>query len=466
MRLPRTLSPDQLVSIHDDTVNILETAGIDLRHADAAGFMRQKGFKTEGTKVYITEAQLMDAVASTPGSFTLTSATSGKQVRIGGDHFVMTSTSGPSSVTDVQGNRRPATLADYRDFLRLNHTSDVLELVSPLIVLPTDVPPDRLHVELMVNALTMTDKPCGAVSVDPRGGRQSLEILSHCCGSREKLASDYHAVFNINVLSPLGFAPDEVESLMAIARANQPTTITNMAMSGSTAPIRIEDAVIMGNAEVLGGLVLAQTLRPGLPVIYGSTSAAMDMKTMISTLGSPETLQIQRCMIDLANHYGLACRTGGSLTDAHLPDGRAMSESALTLENAVSHGAHFIMHACGMMSSYLAASFEKWIMDEETCRVLARSLKPLDFQGNDLDTIISMGSRGGYLTHQDTFRMCRSVYRSPWKETRPHDKWVAAGGKTVVEEAQAVVKTRLAAYERPDFGADLEADIRKIMENA
>ena len=264
----------------------------------------------------------MEAIGSTPGCFKITSPTSGRQIEIGGDRFVMTSTSGASSVMDVQGNRRPATQSDYLDFLRLNHTSDVLELVSPLIVYPLDIPADLFHVEMMIYALTMTDKPCGALAVSPEGARQSLEILAHCCGSREKLESDYHSVVNINVLSPLGFSPDEVESLMEIARANQPTTITNMAMSGATAPIRTEDAVVMGNAEILGGLVLAQAFQPGLPVIYGSTSSAVNMNSLSASLGSPETLQIQRCMIDLANYYGLACRTGGSLTDAHLPDGR------------------------------------------------------------------------------------------------------------------------------------------------
>ena len=250
---------------------------------------------------------------------------------------------------------------------------------------------------------------------------------------------------------------------MAIARANQPTTITNMAMCGATAPIRVEDAVVLGNAEILGGIVLAQAIRPGLPVIYGSTSAAMDMNTMIATLGAPETLRIQRCMIDLARYYNLVCRAGGSLTDAHRPDGRAMGESCLTLENAIAHGAHFIMHACGMMSSYLGVGFEKWILDEENCRILKRAAAPMDFDTLNVEDIIVMGSRGEYLTHPETFARCRSVYRSPWKTTPPREAWTTRGATSIEQEAKDIVRERLDAYQRPAFGPALEKELRKKM---
>ena len=139
-----------------------------------------------------------------------------------------------------------------------------------------------------------------------------------------------------------------------------------------------------------------------------------------------------------------------------------MSESALTIENAICHGAHFIMHACGMVSSYLGASFKKWIMDEENCRVLLRSLTYLDFEGADLDTILSPGSNGGYLTHPETFRLCRSLYRSPWKETMSHDKWLHSGANPVTKEADQALQERLNSYERPEFGESLEKDLRKF----
>jgi trimethylamine--corrinoid protein Co-methyltransferase len=463
MREAMSLNIKQLNTIHTKTVELLEGIGIDFHLPAASEWLKRKGFKVNGTKVHITERQLMDAIDATPDHFVLKAPTSDKQVPIGKDDFVLTSTSGATSVITAQGERRNATLSDYLDFLKLNHTSDVLKVVSPLIVQPCDLPSDTGHIDIMIKALTMSDKPCMATAHNPVVTRDSLTLLAHCTGSFQKFESDYHSIFSFNALSPLGFAADQVEAMMMVAKAKQPLTITNMAMGGTTAPIKTEHAIVMGNAEILAGIVFIQSITPGLPVIYGSTSCMTDLVGMISALGAPETLQLQRSVIALASHYNLICRTGGSLTDSHLPDGRGMAESALVLENAICHGAHFIMHACGMISSYLGASFEKWLLDEENCRILSATLKPLDFESVDIEANITSGISGGFLNHPDTFRHCRAAYRSPWKRLRPHDTWYRAGAEDSIVHASQAVKERLASYQRPEFGATLEKELNNLM---
>lgn len=463
MRDAMNLTLNQLGCIHARTLELLETAGVDFRSPKASDFLKKKGFRTDGTRVFITEAQLMDAVDGAPERFTLHSPTSDRRVDIGWDDFVITSTAGANAIMDLDGNRRDALFTDYISFLKLNHTSDVLQAASPLMVQPNDIPAKTAHIRLMIATLTHSDKPCMSLGDGPAAVADSFRLLAGCVGSQKALEARHHTVFLVSVLSPLGFAPHQSDALMAVARANQPMIVANMAMAGSTAPIRVEDAVILGNAEILGGLVLAQAVRPGVPVVYGSTSCSMDMKTMTAGLGSPETLRIHRCAIQLARFYGLPCRTGGSLTDAHLPDGRAMAESALTLENALCHGAHIIMHGCGMVSSYLGTCFEKWLMDEENCRVLTHSLAPLDFESSHMERLLPPGGTAGYLTHPDTFRLCRSQYRSELKAMAPHGKWLAAGSRSFREEVSDCLARRLAEYQRPEFGPALEKELNRLM---
>ncbi|MCG8616719.1 MAG: trimethylamine methyltransferase family protein, partial [Desulfobacterales bacterium] len=88
MRDIDALSPEQLAAIHKNTVRILETTGIDLRHNDAAGMMKKKGFRVDGTRLYIKESQLMAAIASTPSHFTVKSPVTGSKVHIGGDDYI------------------------------------------------------------------------------------------------------------------------------------------------------------------------------------------------------------------------------------------------------------------------------------------------------------------------------------------------------------------------------------------
>ena len=87
-----------------------------MRHKGASELLKKKGFKIDSTRLCITEKQLTEAVDSTPDIFTLKSLISDKQVRIGGNDFIITSTSGATPVIDDQGRRRNATLSDYIGF--------------------------------------------------------------------------------------------------------------------------------------------------------------------------------------------------------------------------------------------------------------------------------------------------------------------------------------------------------------
>jgi trimethylamine--corrinoid protein Co-methyltransferase len=89
------------------------------------------------------------------------------------------------------------------------------------------------------------------------------------------------------------------------------------------------------NAELLAGMALAQMISPGTPLVYGSTSTNIDMKSGALAIGSPELSQLIIAHAQLARYYGLPCRSGGSLTDASFPDSQAGFESMMSLITTV-----------------------------------------------------------------------------------------------------------------------------------
>ena len=97
-------------------------------------------------------------------------------------------------------------------------------------------------------------------------------------------------------------------------------------MGGATAPVQLLGSIVQANAEVLGGLVYAQTVRPGTAVVYGTTSSVMDMGTMGLALGAPEYALISAGCAQMAKRYRLPYRGSGGLTDAKVLDGQAMGE--------------------------------------------------------------------------------------------------------------------------------------------
>jgi trimethylamine--corrinoid protein Co-methyltransferase len=78
-----------------------------------------------------------------------------------------------------------------------------------------------------------------------------------------------------------------------------------MAMAGASGPISISGTLVTHNAEVLGGIVLAQITNPGCPVIYGSSTTTFDMQHGTAVVGVPELGMISAGAANLANYYNL-----------------------------------------------------------------------------------------------------------------------------------------------------------------
>ena len=98
---------------------------------------------------------------------------------------------------------------------------------------------------------------------------------------------------------------------MEFARAGVPINILSMALAGGTSPITLDGTLVVHNAEVLSGIVLAQLVNKGAPVIYGSSTSILDMKCATAPVGSPELGMINAGVANLAQFYNLPSYTAG-----------------------------------------------------------------------------------------------------------------------------------------------------------
>jgi len=62
---------------------------------------------------------------------------------------------------------------------------------------------------------------------------------------------------------------------------------------------------------VLSGLVLNQLARKGSPVVYGSSTTAMDLRLGTASVGTPECAMINAAVARLARYYCLPCFVAG-----------------------------------------------------------------------------------------------------------------------------------------------------------
>jgi len=460
------LSMAQMTKIHDASMALLKNTGIVINEDEALSIFKQHGFKVEGKTVFPTEDQIRKALATAPLSFVIEARNPGKSVAIGEDNFAFFPGYGAPYIIGIDGQQREATMEDYDSFCKLIQTSKYLDMNGWMMVEPFDMPPETVHMDMMLSNMLLCDKPFMGSPASRQGALDGIEMAAILWGSKEKIMEKPVSISLINSLSPLQFSEEMAASLIELARHGQACIVASLIMAGASGPVTLAGVLALQNAEILTGITLAQLVRPGAPVVYGSTSSAMDMKTGALSIGAPELSKVVNYTAQMARFYKLPCRSGGGLTDSLYPDAQAGAESALALYTAARNGVNVILHACGILGSYIAMSFEKFLLDEEVCGMIRQMLKPITItdESIDVEMISKVGPGGQYLTQPKTFKLCRSeFFLSDLMSRKNYDSWSAAGKPKIHEVADSKVSQRLAKYEKPDIDPAIEHDLTEYV---
>jgi trimethylamine--corrinoid protein Co-methyltransferase len=169
----------------------------------------------------------------------------------------------------------------------------------------------------------------------------------------------------------------------------------------------------------------------------------------------------------LARFYNLPSRSGGALTDSKICDSQAGSESMMGQLMATLSGINFVLHSAGILETYMAASYEKFILDDEICGTCKRIKMGEKITGERLavDLISEVGPGGEYLTHPHTFRNFRSEFYQPIIEERSNfNGWQKNGALSIEKRANLKWKEVLENYTEPELPADIERDLRKFVD--
>jgi trimethylamine--corrinoid protein Co-methyltransferase len=447
-------------------MKVLAQSGIRFADDETIDTFKSHGFKVEGHQVYFTEAQVEKALETAPDRFRFHARDPKKSIWIGRHDFALAPTYGPPFIVEADGTHKAGTLADYEKAVKLVQTSPVIDFHAFRYLAPSDVPATTSYLDMVRAALVLSDKPLMGSTDGKIGADNTMRILGLVFG--DKYLDDHPVTMGlINPLSPLSYSSEMASAILGFARRRQPVIIHNMIMAGVSGPIQLPSLMALINAEVLGGIVLAQLVSPGTPVVYGSNSCPIFMKTAGAEIGSPQSLWIFSATTQLARYYSLPCRTGGSLTDSHLPDAQAMAEGALTLTWTLRNGANLVLHAFGQIGCFIGISFEKWIMDEEICGYMRDMPKqyPVTPETIDVSSIIDAGSGGSYITRKETAKYCRGAfYKHKLFNKYDHAGWKKEGALDMVTKSQRIIEERIGNYTMPDMDPALVKDIDALVE--
>ena len=461
------LSSDDLDLIHDQTMRVLAEVGVIVPVGGALEIFTKHGARVDGQRVYLDEGLVSRALSSVPSEFTIHARDAERSVVVGGDGHVLAPAYGAPFVTEPDGTARPALLEDYESLTRLADVLPNMDMSGHMLVEPSDVSPSRSYLFTLRASMVNSSKPFIGSSQGAAGARASAAMAGILFSDQNLIRERPVMMSLINSLSPLGYSGEMIEALMEHARWRQPVVVAPAAQAGASSPVTIAGTLVVQNVEILTGITLSQLINPGTPVVYGSASATVDMRTGNTATGSPELSVFVVCTGQMARYYQLPSRAGGCLTDSHIPDAQAAMESMMSMQTAVHSGINFILHAGGMLSSHLTVSYEKMIIDDEICGMVRRFEKGFDTSAEDLafDVIAGVGPGGSFLMEPHTVERCRTEFYCLSISSRQGiDAWQQQGRLSSLEVARERWRSLLESHVPPAPDAITMAQLDRYIE--
>ncbi|MGE5484015.1 MAG: trimethylamine methyltransferase family protein [Ignavibacteriales bacterium] len=468
----RILQDEDITRIHDGALDILEKAGVMFRSAEAVKTLASAGATVDFHKgvTRFPRQMVLDCVEACPSSVQLFTTDGRPAVRLEGNEFHYAPGSTALKMGDGDGREaREATSSDLRDIVRLVDKLPHIHLQSTAVVV-SDAPREIGDLYRLYIVLKNSSKPVitGAFSV--RGLTDMKDMLAGVAGGEAELAAKPMAIFDVCPSPPLMWTEISTHNIMDCARYGLPVEFISMPLSGANAPATIAGSVVQHTAETLSGIVLAQVIRKGTPVVYGGAPSFFEMRFGTTPMGSIETMMVDMCYAQMGKFYGLPTHTYSATTDSKLLDMQAGLESSLGSVLCALGGVN-VISGPGMYDFLTCQSLLKLVVDNEICGMVYRLMKGADTSGEALavDVIESAGPGADYLSSAHTLKYFKreQYVPGPVIDRRDRKNWSARGGPDMIAKAGEVARKILASPSPSPLPAEradaLDRVVRSVM---
>lgn len=466
MQRYQMLTDDEIVRIHENSLRILENVGVVFTYEPAIEILREHGARVEGQTVYLPKAMVEEKLKCAPSSFTLYSRNAERNVNFDTKKIHYCGPGGSSYVMDRERGRRFSSKEDFIELIKLYQSLDLIEMHHVPCEM-NDVDPDVRNKEVIYQTMKYSDKPLMPFAFGYEEAKECIAMAAVPFGGLDAVRNKPVLLADPCTVTPLSYDEKAIGTLMAFAEYGQIQLINSLCMAGATAPATLAGNVSVQNAEILAGIVLAQCINPGTPVIYSASGSNADMRSGSLAVGSPECAMMSLMNGQLAKYYHLPCRISGAITDSKCVDAQASYESMMNLMTAVMAGANFVLHSGGILATYDTISLEKAMVDYDMMGIVKRIERGIEVDENSLayDVIAEVGPQGQFLTQNHTFMNFRKEHYMPFLSDRSNTaKWEEDGSVSAEQRATEKWQEILAGYIQPEFPADLDKELKKFIE--
>ena len=363
---------DQII---DEAISVLCRIGVVIENPSLLSFLTDHDLPSERStgRVYFKQDIIERAIASTPKSFRMFSRDNSATHHFQGKKVHFTPGSSALYILDpATGRTRKPNTGDYIAYVRVVDQLEAIAAQSTAFI-PSDIHENVSDSYRLFLSLLFSKKPVvtGAFTIESFEIMKDFQILVR--GDENRLRQKPLTIFSCCPTSPLKWSHTTSQNLADCAAWNIPVEIIAMPLAGFISPVSLTGTLIQHTAETLSGVVLAQLINPGTPLLYGGSPAIFDVRYQTTPMGAIETMMIDCAYNEIGKRLGIPTQAYIGLSDAKLVDTQAGLESGMGALMAGLSGINSISGP-GLMDFENCFSLSKLVIDHEICRMVFRLL--------------------------------------------------------------------------------------------
>lgn len=459
------LAEEEIEAIHNASLEVLEHSGMKVMSEKALDILKEAGAKVDyvGNRVTIPRKLVEEALRRAPKAIKYCARNPKYDFVLNKQEPHFCADGSPPFIIDGEtGERRYST---NEDIARCAVIADYLEHVHVVWRMATamNVPEPMQNIVGMYTCLSNTEKHFEGGMSSAKQAQYHIEIAAAIVGGREELKKRPIISAIECPFSPLTYEKGIMEASIELAKAGVPVVIYTMPMVGATGPATLPGAMVVNNAEFLGGLAILEFASPGAPVVYAIDVSTMNFKTG-SGCGSPERSLMDVGLAQLAYRYGLPTEREASWGSARTLDAQAGYSKAISLIACMLATPDIILGLGGLADGTCpeAMVFDNAIMDYALRFTQGFEV---DDGGLAVDIINKVGPGGNFLGEKHTLEHFRERW-IPKLSVDSFETWQKKGSKSIAQVSKEKTEEILATHKPEPIPEDIERKISEILKRA
>ncbi len=304
---------DELYDVHLATLDLLWNVGVKVESEEARQILSDSGCILDPvTNIVKIPAHLVeDALRSIPKTFRACGRDSKKDWICENNRPGFVNFGEAVQMIDPHTREiRKAVRKDVDDATKICDAMDQIVLFERAIA-PSEVDPDVAQVHIADSFYNNCTKHAYIGMNRPENMRAVAKMGYAVSGGEDKFRARPLFSQSTDPVSPLVQSKGATDTLIEAIRCGVPAKINSMGLAGGTTCVNLAGTLVTENAEKLSMFVLSQLVKKGHPMVYGTSTTMMDLRTTVACVGTPELALFSAAVAKMAQFYHIPVWVAG-----------------------------------------------------------------------------------------------------------------------------------------------------------